>query len=166
MSVIGTVAAISSSPNRPPLTPRLNHRHQQDDRAEQQGGPRPHRQPVGQARRRQPPAPPLRLVQRAPNRPQCQHRQHIPATDRHFVNIGPRQQHRHARRQAERQRAGRHHPRRSLRQSSAATARTADPRWPESRRRKRSPRPAGETGSGRSAPRYGQNNIKAGVTPK
>ena len=96
-------------PNPPPFTPRHDYRHQQDNCAKQQRGPRANGQSVGHTRRDQPPTSPFRIMQRAPNRPQCQHRQHIPATDRHLVNVGLRQQHRHARRQAERQRAQRHH---------------------------------------------------------
>src|SRR5208282_4215039 len=49
-------------PRRSPLTPRMGHRYEQGDRAEQQVWSRPHGQPVRRTRRGQPLPPPLRIM--------------------------------------------------------------------------------------------------------
>ena len=90
-----------------PVAPCAEHRHEQDDGAEEQGRAGGHGQSVGRARRGERPDLAPRLVQRAPERDEREHGQGKAAGDRHLPDIRAVEHDRDAGSQAERHGAGR-----------------------------------------------------------
>ena len=97
-------------PVKPPrVPPREQDRHHQHRRTGQDRRPRPQRQSVNRARRRQPKDSPTPRVQRRPQRRERQQHKQRCGHDRHLPHVGPTQEHRHAVRQPEHRHRERHH---------------------------------------------------------